>query len=113
MAKKPKVTPNTVKDSDKLGESNIAEKGYISFHYMVSFKKICSIVAWGFPGGSDGRESSCNAGDLGSIPGSGSNIMLVSAVQQSESTICIHISPSSGTSLSLPPPHTHTHILPI
>lgn len=50
MAKKPKVTPNTVKDSDKLGESNIAEKGYISFHYMVSFKKICSIVAWGFPG---------------------------------------------------------------
>ena len=25
----------------------------------------------GFPGGSDGEESSCNAGDLGSIPGSG------------------------------------------
>ena len=25
----------------------------------------------GFPGGSDGKESSCNAGDLGSIPGSG------------------------------------------
>ena len=25
----------------------------------------------GFPGGSDGRESACNAGDLGSIPGSG------------------------------------------
>ena len=23
----------------------------------------------GFPGGSDGKESSCNAGDLGSIPG--------------------------------------------
>ena len=30
-----------------------------------------SILAWrkGFPGGSDGKESSCNAGDLGSIPG--------------------------------------------
>ena len=25
----------------------------------------------GFYGGSDGKESSCNAGDLGSIPGSG------------------------------------------
>ena len=25
----------------------------------------------GFPGGSDGKEPSCNAGDLGSIPGSG------------------------------------------
>ena len=25
----------------------------------------------GFPGGADGKESVCNAGDLGSIPGSG------------------------------------------
>ena len=25
----------------------------------------------GFPGGSDGKESPCNAGDLGSVPGSG------------------------------------------
>ena len=25
----------------------------------------------GFPGGSDGKQSTCNAGDLGSIPGSG------------------------------------------
>ena len=25
----------------------------------------------GFPGGSDGQESACSAGDLGSIPGSG------------------------------------------
>jgi len=25
----------------------------------------------GFPGGSDGKESACNAGDLGSIPGLG------------------------------------------
>ena len=27
--------------------------------------------SWGFPGGSDGEESTCNAGDLGLIPGSG------------------------------------------
>jgi len=26
---------------------------------------------WGFPGGSDGKESACNAGDLSLIPGSG------------------------------------------
>ena len=25
----------------------------------------------GFPGGSDSKESACNSGDLGSIPGSG------------------------------------------
>ena len=25
-------------------------------------------VKWGFLGGSDGKESACNAGDLGSIP---------------------------------------------
>ena len=29
------------------------------------------LAIWGFPGGSDGKESACNAGDLGSIPGSG------------------------------------------
>ena len=28
-------------------------------------------LTWGFPGGSDGNESACNAGDLGSIPGFG------------------------------------------
>ena len=28
-------------------------------------------VFWGFPGGSDSKESACNAGDLGSIPGLG------------------------------------------
>ena len=28
-------------------------------------------VAWGFPGGSDGRELTFNAGDLGSISESG------------------------------------------
>ena len=26
---------------------------------------------WGFPGGSDGKESTCNVGDLGLIPGLG------------------------------------------
>ena len=26
---------------------------------------------WGFPGGSEGKASACNVGDLGSIPGLG------------------------------------------
>ena len=29
------------------------------------------VLIWGFPGGSDGKESVCNAGDTDSIPGSG------------------------------------------
>ena len=28
----------------------------------------------GFPGGSDGKESACSVGDLGSIPGSGRSL---------------------------------------
>ena len=31
----------------------------------------CFTYLTGFPGGSDGKESACNAGDLGLIPGSG------------------------------------------
>ena len=31
----------------------------------------CIFDLWGFPGGSDGEESACNEGSLGSIPGLG------------------------------------------
>ena len=34
------------------------------------FKRYYDFI-WVFPGGSDDKESACNAGDLGSIPGSG------------------------------------------
>ena len=37
---------------------------------MVHFKMVCSMVGEGFPGASNGKESTCNAGDMGSIPGS-------------------------------------------
>ena len=30
-----------------------------------------SLISWGFPGGSEGKESVCNAGDPGSLPGVG------------------------------------------
>ena len=37
-------------------------------------KQICHIYTMGFPGGSDGKESACNMGDMGSIPGSGRSL---------------------------------------
>ena len=33
-----------------------------------------NINTLGFPGGSDGKESACNAGDMGSIPGLGRSL---------------------------------------
>ena len=32
---------------------------------------MCLLSIWGFPGGSDGKESVCSTGNLGLIPGSG------------------------------------------
>ena len=37
---------------------------------VINMKDVKNNLA-GFPGGSDGKESACNAGDLGSIPGLG------------------------------------------
>ena len=39
-------------------------------HYSCILEWLLSKIR-AFPGGSDGKESACNAGDLGSIPGSG------------------------------------------
>ena len=36
------------------------------------FKKVIK-VKWGFPHSSVGKESACNEGDLGSVPGLGSS----------------------------------------
>ena len=36
---------------------------------MVQFKMVCSMVGEGFPGASNGKESTCNEGAMGSIPG--------------------------------------------
>ena len=44
--------------------------GYLLFH-VFNFFQISVITCrtfLGFPGGSDGKESACNAGDLGSVP---------------------------------------------
>ena len=39
--------------------------------YMCVCVCVCVCVIQGFPGGSNGKESACNAGDLGSVPGLG------------------------------------------
>ena len=38
---------------------------------MLAFAFVFSFDTQGFPGGSDAKESACNAGDTSSIPGSG------------------------------------------
>ena len=40
-------------------------------HKFLRFLMTCWHTAEGFPGGSAGKQSACNEGDLGSIPGSG------------------------------------------
>ena len=35
------------------------------------WERLDMLLSVGFPGGSDNKESACNAGDLGSIPGLG------------------------------------------
>ena len=40
-------------------------------HYISVIKNGTYGIKWGFLGGSDGKESACNAGDPGLIPGSG------------------------------------------
>ena len=46
-----------------LGISNFLEE-------ISSLSQVAN-ESWGFPGGSDGKESTCNEGNLGSIPGLG------------------------------------------
>ena len=54
-------------------------KGFIQFfsyqktkrHKIPCLKIFCSLIHALLPGGSDGEESACLVGDLGSIPGSG------------------------------------------
>jgi len=43
---------------------------YSAFNNIMYIIDIYNII-WGFPGGSDGKESACNVGDLDSIPGFG------------------------------------------
>jgi len=46
-------------------------KGYIYIYPIYMFVHIYTYTYMGFPGGSDGKEPVCNAGDPGSVPGLG------------------------------------------
>ena len=43
----------------------------ISFIWLFDYFCLPTPMPWGFPGGSDGKASACNAGDSGLIPGLG------------------------------------------
>ena len=43
----------------------------MGYHFSIFQKDLKLMISYGFPGGSDSKESACNAGDLGSIPGLG------------------------------------------
>ena len=45
-------------------------QGHFPFPVDFTFGLLCTVLQ-GFPGGSEGKESACSAGDQGSIPGSG------------------------------------------
>ena len=58
---------------------------YLFPHYLTKFFLLClcelhinvtHMYIYGFPDGSDGKEFTCNAGDPGSIPGSGRSIYI-------------------------------------
>ena len=57
-----------------VGQRNALKFGSIA-HYLERVYHIRRLlitnIFMGFPGGSDGKESTCNAEDLGLIPGSG------------------------------------------
>ena len=55
----------------KYGEHQGAFQSNVSPNYSWGSFNLLEQACSGFPGGSDGKESACSAGDLGLIPGSG------------------------------------------
>ena len=53
------------------GRSNYKIKAMVAKKVVAQGKGLMLEVSEGFPGGSDGKESACNAGDQGSVPGLG------------------------------------------
>ena len=52
-------------------ESTLAPRRISLKEFLLFVVLYILIILKGFPGGSDGKESACNTGDLGSIPGLG------------------------------------------
>ena len=53
-----------------MSDDNRHHSWMMGYYTVIPFTKEF-VLALGFPGGSVGKESACNAGDVGSIPGSG------------------------------------------
>ena len=54
-----------------VGEAGHMRQGGSSLMVQLVYRPTRFTKIQGFPGGSDGKEATCNAGDLASIPGSG------------------------------------------
>ena len=61
----------SIYQTTKRGDLHSSSLAFRHEVWITLLKKYLFILSLGFPGGSDGKESSCNAGDLGSIPGLG------------------------------------------
>ena len=48
-----------------------SQTGLSNYYYAIRITRLPCVIFVYFPGGSDGKESACNAGDPGSIPGLG------------------------------------------
>ena len=57
--------------------------GYSPWGCKESYMPEATFTFWGFPGGSDGKTSACNAGDPGSIFGSGRSLEKEMAIHSS------------------------------
>ena len=60
-------------NSDNFTSPFLIQIPFVYFSYLIdvagtSFTTLKYVPSTGFPGGSDGKESACNAGDPGSIP---------------------------------------------
>ena len=65
-----------MKETSKVtfsGKFSLPTGHYSPYLYIIAWRKdrLSTPVFLGFPHGSDGKESTCNAGELGSIPGLG------------------------------------------
>ena len=66
------IVHGVTRSRTRLGDFRFTHCSLLSFICYSCIPIIqCSRSAKGFPGGSDGKEFTCNAGDLGSISGSG------------------------------------------
>ena len=57
--------------SDKIPEVELLYNMIVLLFFFLIFWRNFILFSTGFPGFSEGKESACNAGDQGSIPGSG------------------------------------------